>query len=85
MKKIDAPGAVATGDVAIDTPEEEFAGLKRALTGVEPLLDWRLAAGTLLFGLGFWGWERRHANPLSNDVVRLAVSQHKYVFGIGCR
>lgn len=36
----------------------------RALTGVEPLLDWRLAAGTLLFGLGFWGWERRHANPL---------------------
>jgi len=38
MKKVDAPGAMAAGDAAIETPEEEFAGLKRVLTGVEAQL-----------------------------------------------
>lgn len=38
MKKDAVPGAVAAEDVAIETPEEEFAGLKRALTGVEAKL-----------------------------------------------
>ena len=36
----------------------------RSLTGVEPLLDWRLALATLLFAGGFWLWERRCETPL---------------------
>ncbi len=36
----------------------------RSLTGVEPLLDWRLAMGTVTLGAGFWAWERRHDDPL---------------------
>lgn len=36
----------------------------RSLTGVEPLQDWRLALATVVFTLGFWGWERRHSHPL---------------------
>ncbi len=36
----------------------------RSLTGVEPLQDWRLAVATLVLGLSFWLWERRHAHPL---------------------
>jgi EmrB/QacA subfamily drug resistance transporter len=36
----------------------------RSLTGVEPLQDWRLALATVVLGLGFWAWERRHAHPL---------------------
>jgi EmrB/QacA subfamily drug resistance transporter len=36
----------------------------RALTGVEPLHDWRLAAGTLVFTAALLVWERRHPSPL---------------------
>lgn len=36
----------------------------RLLTGVESLRDWRLALGTVVLGILFWRWERRHAYPL---------------------
>ena len=36
----------------------------RALTGVEPLRDWRLLGVTLLCGLSFWQWEKRARTPL---------------------
>lgn len=36
----------------------------RSLTGVEPLQDWRLALGTLVFAVAFWFWERRSDDPL---------------------
>jgi EmrB/QacA subfamily drug resistance transporter len=36
----------------------------RALTGVEPLRDWRLALGTLIVGMALIWWERRHPTPL---------------------
>jgi EmrB/QacA subfamily drug resistance transporter len=36
----------------------------RALTGVEPLRDWRLLGVTLLCGLFFWQWEKRAKTPL---------------------
>jgi EmrB/QacA subfamily drug resistance transporter len=36
----------------------------RSLTGVEPLMDWRLALATVAFGVAFWVWERRHPDPL---------------------
>lgn len=38
----------------------------RALTGVEPLRDWRLLAATLFCGGAFWLWERRVETPLVN-------------------
>ena len=36
----------------------------RALTGVEPLRDWRLLAATIFCGLAFWRWEKRAGVPL---------------------
>lgn len=36
----------------------------RSLTGVDPLLDWRLALATVVFSVGFWAWERRRNDPL---------------------
>ena len=36
----------------------------RALTGVEPLRDWRLLGATLLCGVAFWQWEKRAKKPL---------------------
>lgn len=36
----------------------------RALTGVEPLHDWRLAAGTVILTAAMLWWERRHPSPL---------------------
>jgi predicted MFS family arabinose efflux permease len=36
---------------------------------VEPLHDWRLLAGTLVLGLGFYLWERRHPNPFVDFVI----------------
>ncbi len=36
----------------------------RPVTGVEPLQDWRLLLSTLVFGVGFTFWERRHLHPL---------------------
>jgi MFS family permease len=36
----------------------------RPVTGVEPLQDWRLLLGGILFGVGFANWERRHRDPL---------------------
>ena len=36
----------------------------RALTGVEPLRDWRLLATTIFCGLAFWQWEKRAGVPL---------------------
>lgn len=36
----------------------------RPITGVEPLRDWRLLAGMLLFLAAFYGWERRQRAPL---------------------
>jgi MFS family permease len=36
----------------------------RPVTGVEPLRDWRLLAGTLAFGFGFVAWERRRLRPM---------------------
>lgn len=38
----------------------------RALTGVEPLRDWRLLAATIACGLAFWGWEKRAKVPIVN-------------------
>lgn len=38
----------------------------RAVTGVEPLRDWRLLAATLLSGGAFWLWEKRAETPLVN-------------------
>ncbi len=38
----------------------------RALTGVEPLRDWRLLAATLACGLAFWQQEKRTRVPLVN-------------------
>ncbi|NJN83003.1 MAG: MFS transporter [Caldilineaceae bacterium] len=37
----------------------------RAITGIEPLHDWRLLLGAMAFGFAFVHWERRHANPLA--------------------
>ncbi len=36
----------------------------RALTGVEPLRDWRLLAATIFCGLAFWLWEKRARIPI---------------------
>lgn len=36
----------------------------RPVTGVEPLRDWRLFSGVVLFGTGLFVWERRHPVPL---------------------
>lgn len=38
----------------------------RALTGVEPLRDWRLLAATIFSGLAFWHWEKRARIPIVN-------------------
>lgn len=38
----------------------------RALTGVEPLRDWRLLAATIFSGLAFWRWEKRARIPIVN-------------------
>ena len=38
----------------------------RALTGVEPLRDWRLLGATIACGLAFWRWEKRAGVPLVN-------------------
>ena len=35
----------------------------RAITGVEPLQDWRLLGVTLVLSGGFWWWEKRVADP----------------------
>jgi MFS family permease len=36
----------------------------RPVTGVAPLRDWRLLAGTVVVGFGFVAWERRRLSPL---------------------
>lgn len=38
----------------------------RALTGVEPLQDWRLLGVTIICGVAFWRWEKRARVPLVN-------------------
>ncbi|MBX3052628.1 MAG: MFS transporter [Caldilineaceae bacterium] len=38
----------------------------RALTGVEPLRDWRLLAATIFCGVAFWQWEKRAKTPIVN-------------------
>jgi MFS family permease len=50
----------------------------RPVTGVEPLQDWRLLLGVVLFGTVLVRWERRHREPLvdlhmlANHAFRLA-------------
>ncbi len=45
----------------------------RPITGVDPLRDWRLLLGTLLFGSSFVWWERRRPDPF----IALDIFHHR--------
>jgi MFS family permease len=57
----------------------------RPITGVEPLLDWRLLVTALLLFSGFVVWEKRQANPFVNLEIFHDLNFSRASVGAGLR